>query len=145
MPVHPLLGQRLPAIRSVRGRDGRRYIEAEHPRGWHIRLPIEWTDRAASPGPTSCQGEEVRLSFRGLLALAGAVDVALGRVFNLPMGLAKMDEDFGSKSADAPEDGPSVPMGSTLSGDTPRPTRRVGHLGAQDASGPDACRGGDRR
>src|SRR6266567_1805240 len=46
LPVHRLVGERLRVVRTERDRTGRRYVTAEHPGGWWIRLPLEWTDRA---------------------------------------------------------------------------------------------------
>ena len=33
LPIHPLLGTRLPVVPMIRSR-GRRYVDAEHPGGW---------------------------------------------------------------------------------------------------------------
>ena len=73
LPVHPLRGLALPVVQVVRSRDGRRYIEAEHPRGWTIRLPMEWTDRAAPLAPARVAGREAKVHTRDLLRLADAV------------------------------------------------------------------------
>lgn len=48
LPIHPLHGLALPFVREIRDRDGRRHLELEHPRGWVIRLPADWTDRGVS-------------------------------------------------------------------------------------------------
>ena len=45
LPIHPLLGRRLRVVSYRSGRVGRRIVEVEHPAGWTLRLPEEWTDR----------------------------------------------------------------------------------------------------
>jgi hypothetical protein len=73
LSVHPLFGLPLPVVQYVRDRDGRRYIEAEHPRGWTIRLPVEWTDRGAPLTPPRLNGREVKAYAKDLLRLANAI------------------------------------------------------------------------
>jgi hypothetical protein len=84
LPTHPLRGVQLPVIRTARSQDGRRYIDVEHPPGWCMRLPIEWTDRSSPLVPPSIGGREVRLGISALLKLADAVEVALRQEHALP-------------------------------------------------------------
>ena len=74
MAVHPLRGSRLRVIRFERAQDGRRYVLAEHSRGWGIHLPEEWTDRGAPLSPTRLGKREAKLALDGLLQLTRAVD-----------------------------------------------------------------------
>jgi hypothetical protein len=135
LPVHALVGKRLPVVHLVRGDDGRRYVMAEHPGGWSIRLPIEWTDRAAPLAAPRVRDREVRADARGLLALAAAVDVACEK-------LGPPDRT-GSRPrhADASPEGQPAPVVDAVDDGTARPARRVGDSRAQSAS----RRGGSRR
>jgi len=78
MPVHALKGLKLDLVRTQRDHLARRQtLIAEVPGGGRIVLPIEWTDRGPPWTTPTVDGTEVRLSARGLLALALAVDTAL--------------------------------------------------------------------
>lgn len=75
LPVHPLRGHRLPVVREVM-RSGGHYVEAEHPRGWRVLLPLGWTDRGVAPvAAIASTGEAVRVSVRQLLSMASALRV----------------------------------------------------------------------
>ena len=75
LPVHPLRGSRLPVVRVHRRRNGRRYLDVEHPYGWVIRVPAEWTDRVVTCSPPAIEGREARASAGALSLLAAALDV----------------------------------------------------------------------
>lgn len=77
LPVHPFKGMRLRVVRAVYSRGSQRYIDAEHPRGWTIRLPVEWTDRSKSWILPLLDGHSVKLHAGGLLNLAKAVEYLL--------------------------------------------------------------------
>ena len=83
--MHPLVGVRLAVVRNVRSLDGRqRYVDVEHPRGWVIRLPVEWTDRGSPSPPPRLGDREIRVAPGDLLRVAAAVEVALGRKLGPP-------------------------------------------------------------
>ncbi|WP_373372238.1 hypothetical protein [Sorangium atrum] len=127
--MHPLKGQRLPVVSSVRGQDGRRYVDAEHPQGWTIRLPIEWTDRAG-PGVTPrWHGREVRLDARGLLELARAVRTALDLHREEP-NTQTVASAKASQPAHASAEDPSVV--DAPRNNAARSAGRVGHARPQD-------------
>ena len=83
LPVHPFHGMALAVMRMERDHQGRRYVIVEHPHGGQLRLPLDWTDRAAPAAPPQLNGRDVRLSIRGLRALAAAVGVARSRKLDL--------------------------------------------------------------
>ena len=61
LPVHPLRGVPLVVIRDgIRARDGRRYVEVEHPGGWALRVPVDWTDQVVGQIPGDCGGRTAR-------------------------------------------------------------------------------------
>lgn len=75
LAVHPLRGRRLPVVREV-FRSGAHYVEAEHPQGWRVLLPVGWTDRGVAPvAAVAATGDVVRVSVQQLLALASALRV----------------------------------------------------------------------
>jgi len=63
-------------LRLIRRQDGRRYVEAEHPGGWCMWVPIEWTNLSIQVDPFFVEGREVHLSPSGLSKLAAAVHIA---------------------------------------------------------------------
>jgi hypothetical protein len=131
LPVHALTSRSLAVVRHVRSDDGtRRYIDAEHPHGGTIRLPIEWTDRAPLPAPPRIGDREVRLDARGLVELAAAVEAALGEKVGPadPSGSMPRDSDACSEGRPAPGVVLAVADGAA------RPARRVGRARSQDAS-----------
>ena len=147
LPVHPLVGARLTVVRFVRHQDGRRYIDVEHPRGWTLRLPLDWTDRAASWAPPRISGCEVRLAVRGLVQLARAVDAALCRkldhsveVPTLPEHREGAGSDVRASSAGG-ETADRQRVDHAVGGDSTRRTRCVGDSGSQDAARRDRSRG----
>jgi hypothetical protein len=80
LPIHPLVGAELVLVRVERWIGaGRRFALVEHPEGGTLRLPLEWTDRGPRWVSPCVNGRPVRLAIGGLLKLAGALDVALGR------------------------------------------------------------------
>jgi len=139
MRVHPLYGMPLAIVRMERDRQGRRYVTAEHPHGGNIRLPLEWTDRAAPTPLPEVEGHEVRVSVRGLLALAGAVEVALTRKLDsaepAPAPWSQAEQ------ATTPSDRSAGRMVGAVGDRTARPARGVGVAAAQ---GPVSERGGCR-
>jgi hypothetical protein len=129
LPVHPLRGVRLPVVRTIRNQDGRRYIDVEYPRGWSLRLPIEWTDRSSPWVPPTVEGHEVRLSVSALLKLAGAVEVALGQEQAPPTPSGPAAEPrFIHASSSLPESRTAVAR--TVRGARAGPPRRVGEPAA---------------
>jgi hypothetical protein len=135
LPVHALAGKKLPVVHLMRGDDGRRYVLAEHPGGWSIRLPIEWTDRAPpSPAPR-VRDREVRVDARGLLALAAAVGVACEKL-GPPDRSGSMARQLDARS----EGQPAPVVGAVVDGPA-GPAGHVGHARSQGAS----RRGGSRR
>jgi hypothetical protein len=84
LPVHPFAGMALAVVRIERDQQGRRSVTVAHPRAGHLRLPLDWTDRSAPVSPPTVDGQAVRLSLRGLRALAAAVAVAQARKLDLP-------------------------------------------------------------
>lgn len=60
-------------LRLIRRQDGRRWVEAEHPGGWCMQVPIEWTNLSIQIEPFFVEGQEVRLSANGLSKLATAL------------------------------------------------------------------------
>jgi hypothetical protein len=130
----------LPVVRYVRGQDGREQVDAEHPRGWTIRLPVEWTDRAAPASPPCLNGQEVRLAARGLLELGRAIRVAMDAldpgvtVPNTPAAGTAEAGQKGDPNDGSPEGraGRESRMGSTVNDSATRGARRVGYARAQD-------------
>jgi hypothetical protein len=88
LPVHPFRGCALPIVRCGHERDGRCYIDVEHPYGGSLRLPIEWTDRSAPLVPARVNGRELKLDARDLLRLARALEAhgAEGGTVEVPSG-----------------------------------------------------------
>jgi hypothetical protein len=137
LPVHPLKEKRLPVLAWVRGQDGRRYVDAEHPRGWTIRLPLEWTDRCAALMPPSLNGHEVRLAVPGLLELARAIEVALVPCQEAPQRGAEENAEPPRKPRHASPQ--TRPAAESELVHAPRPTearrsRCLGHPRAQGTS-----------
>ena len=75
LPIHPLVGHALPLVREVRDRHRRLFLDVEHPRGWTLRVPADWTDRGP-PTPTTSQ--PILGSVRGLRRLGRQVSAASG-------------------------------------------------------------------
>jgi len=69
LPIHPLRGESLPVLRAVRDRKGRSFVEAQHPDGWTLRLPVEWTDRAHPSQVVTVAGRAARATADDLLQL----------------------------------------------------------------------------
>jgi hypothetical protein len=140
LPIHPLVGVRLALIRQVRSIDGkRRYIDAEHPCGWTIRLPIEWTDRAPSLLAPRVGDREIRLAAAGLLKVAAAVEVALGQ----KLDRVTISEQM-VRHADARLEERPAPVVSAAGDGAARPARRVGRARPQDAPRTSRGLGGKR-
>ena len=77
LPIHPLYGRALPLIRTSRHRDGRQFVIAEHPAGWSIRLPLEWTDRGEPAGRAPVGTDAPRGSVEALRGVARTVRTIL--------------------------------------------------------------------
>ena len=139
LPVHPFHGMALPVIRLERDQQGHRYVIVEHPHGGQLRLPLDWTDRAAPAAPPQVNGRDVRLSIRGLRALAAAVGVARSRkldVSEVAPAPSSQAEEASPRSARA-----TGRVGRAVGRRAARPARGVGVSPAQD---PAATRGGPR-
>jgi hypothetical protein len=134
LPGHPLRGVKLLVIKPVRSQDRQRdYVDVQHPEGWHMRMPIEWTDRALPRAPPRIRGRDIPLSMVGLQKLASAVRVAL-------------KQEVASVSAPAPAPGPTLKhahgsatqvrpaMVNTTRASKARDARRVGDAAAPSAS-----------
>jgi hypothetical protein len=140
LPIHPLVGVRLALLRQVRSIDGkRRYVDAEHPCGWTIRLPMEWTDRAPSLLAPRIGDREVRLAAAGLLKLAAAVEVSLGQ----KLDRASASEQMVRYTDARPEKRPA-PVVSAAGDGAARSARRMGRARPQDAPLTGRGRGGKR-
>ena len=144
LPVHPFCGMALVVVRHERDQRGRRYVTAAHPTdGGNLRLPVEWTDRSAPRPAPRVNGQEVRIRVDGLLALAGAVDVARRRKLDLPTGTPAPSAQAGQP--DSPLDlGASRRGVRSVGGDTARPARGVGVPGAKSPATPRRIRRGAR-
>lgn len=81
-------GVQLPILAWVRRQDGRRYVEVEHPGGWNLWLPLEWTNLSIQTEVHCIHGQEVRLSPSGLFKLAAAIAVAKSQKMTL-MSISK--------------------------------------------------------
>jgi hypothetical protein len=129
----------LPIVQSVHSGDGQRYFDVEHPRGWHMRLPLDWTDRAPPLVPPRIGGREVHLSLPALLKLAGAVKVALEQRLESPAApVSRTASKLTHAPTAAPKNRPSVADALRKS-----QTGVAGRLG--DAAAQNASRRGDRR
>ena len=137
MPVHALKGLKLDLVRTQRDHLARRQtLIAEVPGGGRIVLPIEWTDRGPPWTTPTMDGTEVRLSARGLLALALAVDTALRQKLGhlSPSCSASMEAEHASRSADVTSNEHAGAVGGADANDAARCARCVGKSAAQDAS-----------
>ena len=92
LPVHPLAGHALAVVRSVRCRDGRRYVDLRHPDGHVFRLPEGYTDRAAPTLAAGLAARGLRAWVQDLLRLAAAVDAA-----EVNEGTLKLDKSEGQE------------------------------------------------
>jgi hypothetical protein len=136
MPVHPLKGFKLDILRARRDHLARRQtFIAELPGGAHIVLPVEWTDRGPPWVTPTIDGKEVRLSARGLLALARAVDTALRqKLDNCPQSSpASTQAEYASKNVDVSSRGRDRGVDGTDADDAARSAGGVGKPSAQDA------------
>lgn len=144
LPVHPFRGMALVVVRYERDQRGRRYVTAAHPAdGGNLRLPVEWTDRAAPRPAPPVNGQEVRIRVDGLLMLAAAVDVARRRRLDLPTGTPAPSAQAGQP--DSPLDrGAKRRVARSVVGDTARPARDMGVPGAKNPATPRRIRRGAR-
>ncbi len=139
LPVHPLKGMRLPVLRWVRSQDGQRFVIIEHPRGWSIQLPVEWTDQASCWTPARIGDKEVKFTVRSLLALAEAVETALHAGLDRSQTLPKLSQipEGAEPSVDASSGTQDVSSADdSLEDDSFRtPARPAGSLGHPRAQG----------
>jgi hypothetical protein len=143
LPTHPLQGVQLPVIRTARSQDGRRYVDVEHPPGWCMRLPIEWTDRSSPQVPPSIGGREVRLGISALLKLADAVEVALRQEHTPPPASdSAAKHSFIHVTSSSPST--RTALVNTARGNPTGPPRSVDDPPAQNASRRGRKRGGKR-
>jgi hypothetical protein len=91
MAVHPLVGTSLLVLKWVRDQRGRRYVDLQHPGGFTMRVPIEWTDRSPPRALPQVEGRAVHLALGGLLQMANAVEVALGEKVDTRIARIKVD------------------------------------------------------
>ena len=139
LPIHPFAGMTLALVRVERDHQGHRYVIVEHPHGGQLRLPLDWTDRAAPAAPPQLNGRDVRLSLRGLRALAAAVGVARSRKLDLSaVGPAPSSQAEEASPRSARSTGR---VGRAVGRRAARPARGVGVSPAED---PSATRGGPR-
>jgi hypothetical protein len=143
LPIHPFYGMTLAVVRMERDRQGRRYVTVEHPRGGNLRLPLDWTDRSAPTSPPTVNGQEVRVSLRGLRALAAAVAVARARKLDLS-ALAPAPSAQAEDARTSFDRSPGRVV-RAVGHRAARPARSVGVPAAQDpAPRPRRRRGGPR-
>ena len=143
MPVHALKGLTLDLVRTRRDHLARRQtLIAEVPGGGRIVLPVEWTDRGPPWATPTVDGTEVRLSARGLLALAQAIDTALRQELGhfSPSCSGSMEAEHASRSADVTSHERAREVDRADANDTARSARRVGKPAAQDTSPKRGCR-----
>ena len=115
LPVHPLVGQSLPLVREVYDRDRRRFLDVEHPRGWILRVPAEWTDRGPpSVGPSA----PIRGSVRGLRCLADQVAAAT-RSLDAARDSVSRPPDPPPGRMGVPRSSPASPVAAGLGDDVP--------------------------
>ena len=144
MPVHPFCGMALVVVRHERDQRGRRYVTADHPSdGGNLRLPVEWTNLSAPWQAPRVNGRELRIRVAGLLALAGAVDVARREKLDRPKGTTAPSAQAGQP--DSPLDlGARRGVVRSVGDDTARPARGVGVPGAKNPATPRRNRRGAR-
>ena len=142
LPVHPLHGLTLPFVREIRDREGRRHLDLEHPRGWVIRLPANWTDRAVARGPLVVGGRDLRASPQALqrlsvevaLLVASTIDAARGVLTPNPASAAEDATHDADSNAVSPPGAPDLGIRERASaGPPPRPTRGAGTSDATDS------------
>jgi hypothetical protein len=136
MPVHPLLGIELELVRTCRDHLARRdMLIAEVPGGRRLVLPVEWTDRGAPWVTPTVDGREVRLSARGLLALACAVDAACrdGAGASAPASSVLAEAPQPSEDPHVSSRKRTPDVDGTDARDAARSAGRVGKPDAQDA------------
>ena len=134
MPVHPFVGMRLPLVRLEKDETGRRYLLLEHSTAGVIRLPVEWTDRAAPWVSPRAQGRDVRLDLRGLLKLAAACAVALGRKLDGTAGTPTVGPEAEQMVSPANDSSFSGALGDVVGGATAAGAGRLGDPGPQGDS-----------
>jgi len=136
MPVHPLKGIKVAVIRTQRDPTARStMIIVEVPGEGRLVLPIEWTDRGPPWSTPTVDGREVRLSARGLLAAAQAVDEIRRKVGPLrPLSPASTEAERASKNAEDSSSGHGRDLGGADAEDATRSAGRVGKPDAQDAA-----------
>jgi hypothetical protein len=103
-PIHPFCGLRLPVVHAERDQSGRRFVLVQHPRDGFLRLPVEWTDRAATVVPARIAGRDLQVDVRGLLRLAQACSAWASKSLDIPISV----QTLGSQSREhiRPMDGP---------------------------------------
>jgi len=137
MPIHPFRGAALQVVREERDRKtGRRYVVVEHPRTGHLRLPEEWTDRSPQGPPPVLAGQPVRLSARGLIRLADAIEVVVGKELDPTSGVSTL-----CKEAERARRIPAGEMVRPVGDDAAGAAGGVGHARAQGAASRPRSRG----
>lgn len=137
MPVHPFNGMVLRVVREERDwKAGHRYVVVEHPGAGHLRLPEEWTDRSPQTPPAMLEGHQVRLSARGLIRLAAAIEVVLGKELDPSSGVSTLGKQAG-RARGIPAGGMVRPVGD----DAAEAARGVGHARPQSAASRRRSRG----
>jgi hypothetical protein len=139
LPIHPLRGRRLILVRTLRAQDGQQYVDVEHPEGWHLRLPVEWTDRAPPLVPPRVGGKQVHLTLAGLLKAAAAVEEALSRK---PVPPAPHPPAAGPNFTHARHSKPRPTLGGHTTRRAKQGARRPGDAAAQGPARHGRGRGG---
>jgi hypothetical protein len=126
-------------------------VVVEHPRGWALQLPVEWTDRAFAWAPDCIRGREVKFTVRSLLALAGAVEAGLSGDLDRPQALPKLGQfpEAVEHHLDAhPRPQDAAPAGDALEGSSQcasaKPAECLGGPRAQDFTQRKRRRGDNR-
>jgi hypothetical protein len=121
-------------VKSIRSLDGEHeYVEVEHPAGWRMRVPIEWTDRSLPQVTPHIGGQQVPFTAPALLRLERAVRVALDQRLEPTVAPgAAPAPTLSHAHGSAPEARPPALVSAARAGEA-RTARRVGHSAAQGA------------
>jgi hypothetical protein len=121
-------------VKSIRSLDGEHeYVEVEHPAGWRMRVPIEWTDRSLPQVTPHIGGQQVPFTAPTLLKLESAVRVALDQRLEPTVAPgAAPAPTLSHAHGSAPEARPPALVSAARAGEA-RTARRVGHAVAQGA------------
>ena len=127
LAIHPFKDKELPMLRLIRRQEGRRYVEVEHPGGWCMQIPIQWTNLSIQVEPPVIEGQEVRLSANGLSKLAAAVQISKNQRTNPP-------KTGGHTNSTRFADAPSIEERPRIRNHKTRSNKRLGNVGSQDVA-----------